>query len=98
MFGLPKYFDNLHIGISAITGEPRIVSIKEGKNCSDKYKVIPDEEWKSCIVGWFSMFKPQNSFIQITKDWGYCIGGKALNKKHLIQVLRELADSLEKEL
>lgn len=99
MFGLPKYFDNLHVGISAITGEPRIYSLKDPKKGkTDKYKNIPKEEWESAVVGWFSLFKEDTTFIQITQDWAYCIGGNMSCKENLIKHLRDIADTLEKEL
>ena len=94
---LPKYFDNLHVGISAITGEPRIFSSKDLRK-SDKYKVIPKDEWENAVVGWFSMFKEDTTFIQVTQDWAYCIGGNMSCKENLIKHLRDIADTLEKEL
>lgn len=92
---LPKYFDNLHVGISAITGEPRIVSLKGKNNMSDKYKTIPKEEWESSVIGWFSMFKDGNLFVKVTKDFAFCIGGKTKDKKKLISVLKNVIKALE---
>ena len=38
---LPKYFKNLHIAISSITGEPRIISTSDvNTNLCEKYKNI----------------------------------------------------------
>ena len=93
---LPKYFENLHLAISAITGKPRICSVKDNNWVTDKYKNIPDKEWESCIMNWFHYFQEGKSFVQVLSDYTFCVGGKAYNKRSLIEGLRKCADELEK--
>lgn len=95
---LPKYFNDLHVSVSAITGTPRIVSCKLGAKSTDKYKDIELNEWHSAILNWFSFFKESTSFVQVLKDYTFCIGGKAKDKAQLVKALRDLADTFEKEL
>lgn len=95
---IPKYFNDLHLAICAITGEPRIASFKDGQKSTEKYKNIPMKEWKAAILNWFSLFKENKSFVQVLKDYTFCIGGKAKDKQTLIQGLRNLADILEKQI
>ena len=85
---LPKYFKNLHILISCITGTPRIVNIDlEKTNCSDKYKDISKEEWESAMINYFSYFDNNMRQLMITEDWAFYVGGKAENKDQLIKLL-----------
>lgn len=57
---LPKYFENLHIAISSITGEPRIISDSNAKtNFCEKYKNIDENEWVSALLNWFDMKSPK---------------------------------------
>lgn len=52
----PKFFENLHVGISSITGQPRIfLSKKEKPSFCDKYKDIPEKEWISAVLNYFDM-------------------------------------------
>lgn len=53
----PNNLKNLHVAISAITGQPRIIQIKNIKYPSfcDKYKNIPEDEWISAILNYFEM-------------------------------------------
>lgn len=91
--GLPKYFNDLHVLISAITGQPRIAKTKNGKLVTDKYIDIPQKEWESAILNWASML--EHGYVQVLEDFTFCFAGKAKNKKHLIQGMRKLADELE---
>lgn len=57
---LPKYFENLHIAISSITGEPRIILDSNAKtNFCEKYKNIDENEWVSALLNWFDMKSPK---------------------------------------
>jgi hypothetical protein len=57
---LPKYFENLHIAVSRITGEPRIVSDSNAKtNFCEKYKNIDENEWVSALLNWFDIKSPK---------------------------------------
>ena len=95
---LPKYFDNLHIAISAICGKPRIVNIDFSKtNCSDKYKNIPIDEWESCLLGYFAHFKENQSQMMIGGDkWEFFIGGNAQTKEKLIAILEDRIKEIRK--
>ena len=95
---LSKYFNDLHVTICAITGQPRIASYKEGQKSTDKYKDIPDEEWKGALLNWFSKFKESQTFIQVLKDYTFCFGGKVKDKQELVQALRNLANILERDI
>ena len=77
---LPKYFENLHIGISSITGEPRIISCADSKTTfCEKYKNIAENEWVSAVLNWFDMKSPKGltqptlkaSIIDVKKGEGY---------------------------
>ena len=98
MLGLPKYFKNLHVSISAITGTPRIVNIDFSKtNCSDKYKDIPIDEWESCLLGYFAHFKENQSQMMIGGDnWEFFIGGNAKTKEDLIKILQQRIKDIQK--
>lgn len=98
MLELPKYFKNLHIAISAITGIPRIVNIDFSKtNFSDKYKNIPLDEWESCLLGYFAHFKENQSQMMIGGDnWEFFIGGNAKTKEDLIKILQERIKEIQK--
>ena len=91
MLELPKYFKNLHLSISAITGTPRIVNIDSSKtNYSDKYKNIPIDEWEGSLLDYFSHFKENQSQMMIGGDnWEFFIGGNAKTKEDLIEILQE---------
>lgn len=91
--GLPEYFKDLHLAVSAIKGSPRIVSLKEGEDTSDKYINIEQAEWESAILNWAR--KLDKGFVQVLNDYTFCIAGKAENKRHFIMGLRKLADELE---
>ena len=57
---LPKYFKNLHIAISSITGEPRIISTSDvNTNLCEKYKNIDEDEWISALLNWFDIKSPK---------------------------------------
>ena len=95
---LPKYFNNLHIAISAICGKPRIVNIDFTKtNCTDKYKDIPLDEWESCLLGYFAHFKENQSQMMIGgENWEFFIGGNAQTKEQLIKILEERIEEIKK--
>lgn len=94
---LPKYFKDLHLEVSAICGSPRIASVKEGKDFTDKYKNIPQKEWESAILNWAGHL--EKGFVQVTTDGKFVIAGKVNEDNVLANIsiaLRNLADSLEK--
>lgn len=81
---LPKYFENLHIAISSITGEPRIISDSNAKtNFCEKYKNIDENEWVSALLNWFDMKSPKGktqptlkaSIINVEKGEGIFVYG-----------------------
>ena len=94
MFGLPKYFNNLDIAVSAITGKPRIVSVKfENKSCAtDKYKNINEQTWINCILLWLQ-HRPLG--CTVLEDYTVLIGGKTKNKEDLIKCLENIIDSVK---
>ena len=92
-FGIPAYFKNLHLGVAAITGKPRIMSIKPNEDSTDKYINIPDEEWHNAILSWANHL--EHGYVQVLDDYTFCIAGKATSKRHLIQGIKKLADELE---
>ena len=88
---IPKYFKDLHLMISAITGTPRIVNIDLNKtNLSEKYKDIPKEEWESAIIQYFNHFKEGSRQLYVIDNWSFFIGGKAKNKEQLIKILENV--------
>lgn len=97
---LPKYFENLHLEIAAITGSPRIVNTKNPHTSTDKYKNIPQDEWESAILNWAKFL--DNGFVQILTDGTFLVAGKidTENKEQVIpgviQSLRNLADKLSR--
>ena len=81
---LPKYFKNLHIAISSITGEPRIISDSNSKtNFCEKYKNTDENEWESDLLNWFDMKSPKGktqptlkaSIINVEKGEGTFVYG-----------------------
>ena len=93
---LPNYFKDLHLEIAAITGSPRIAKRKLDENgfpFSDTYMNIPKEEWESAILNWANHL--EHGYVQVLKDFTFCIAGKAKDKRNLIMGLRSLADELE---
>lgn len=94
---LPKYFENLTIGISTITGQPRIISVKQDekdkpiKN-TDKYKDIDGKTWHDCIMLYF---QKQNPTFEILDDFTFLIAGKVENKEQLLKVLKGLTEHIE---
>jgi len=93
IIGVPEYFKNLHLGVCAITGTPRIMSIKEGETYTDKYIDISKEEWESALLCWAREL--EHGYVQVLKDYTFCVAGKAKDKRSLIMGLRKLADELE---
>lgn len=93
---LPKYFNNLHLAIGTITGQPRICSLKKDTKLTDVYKDVPEKEWENCLMLWFHYFEEGKTFLQVLNDYTFCIGGKAKDKQQLITLLRTCADKLEK--
>lgn len=95
----PKYFDNLHLAISAITGQPRIASIDPKKpNKSDKYKDIPEDEWISSIMGWVDLLPEHSVYLNVNKGYSFFLGGNLSTKEELINTLKGALDKLQKEL
>lgn len=91
---LPKYFNDLHVAISAITGHPRIVNCKEGSLTTDKYKDIPQDEWESCLLNFFDFFKDR-IYFKMLKSGGFVIGGNKA-PKDIAKELRRIAKELDK--
>lgn len=89
---LPSYYKDLHLGVCAITGSPRIVTFKDN-NFSDTYKNIPQNEWESAILNWAGHLP--HGYVQVLKDYTFCVAGKAKDKRGLIMGLRKVADELE---
>lgn len=88
---LPKYFKNLHLTISAITGTPRIVNIDLNKtNLSEKYKDIPKEEWESALIQYFNSFQDGTSQLYVIDNWSFFLGGNANSKEQLIKILEDV--------
>lgn len=98
--GLPKYFNNLHLEVAAITGSPRIAKMKEdknGKRFSDTYKNISQEEWESAILNWAGHL--EKGFVQVLTNGNFVIAGNIKEEdkiKGLAEALRRLADELSK--
>ena len=90
---LPEYFKDLHLEVAAITGSPRITKRKNDENCSDTYKNIPQTEWESAILNWAGHLP--HGYVQVLKDYTFCVAGKAKDKRGLIMGLRKVADELE---
>ena len=90
---LPEYFKDLHLEVAAITGSPRIAKRKNDENCSDTYKNIPQNEWESAILNWAGHLP--HGYVQVLKDYTFCVAGKAKDKRGLIMGLRKVADELE---
>ena len=85
---LPKYFKNLHLMVSAITGTPRIVSIDRSKtSMSDKYKDIPKEEWECALISYFNMFQEDTRQLYVLDNWSFVLGGNPKDKETLIEML-----------
>lgn len=94
---LPKYFNNLHLMVSAITGTPRIVSIDTNKtNMSDKYKDIPKEEWESALISYFNSFKEDTRQLYVLDNWSFFLGGNPKDKETLIKMLEEVIAEVKK--
>ena len=93
----PKYFEKLHIAVSAITGTPRIVSIDYDKtNLSEKYKNISKDEFESAMLGYYQHFKDNERQLLVLNDWTTVIGLKATNKENLLKMLKEIIKEVEK--
>lgn len=90
---LPEYFKDLHLEVAAITGSPRIAKRKNNENCSETYMNISKEEWESAILNWAGHL--EHGYVQVLKDYTFCVAGKAKDKRGLIMGLRKLADELE---
>ena len=83
---IPKYFKNLHLMTSAITGTPRIVNIDTNKtNFSEKYKDIPKEEWESALIQYFNSFQDGTRQLYVIDNWSFFLGGNANSKEQLIK-------------
>lgn len=90
---LPEYFKDLHLEVAAITGSPRIAKRKANERCSDTYINISKDEWESAILNWAGHLP--HGYVQVLKDFTFCVAGKAKDKRGLIMGLRKLADELE---
>lgn len=88
---IPKYFKDLHLMISAITGTPRIVNIDLNKtNLSEKYKDIPKEEWESALIQYFNSFQDGTRQLYVIDNWSFFLGGNANSKEQLIKILENV--------
>lgn len=93
---LPKYFKNLHLMISAITGTPRIVSINPEKTqLSDKYIDIPKEEWEGSLINYFDSFQEGRSQLQVVNSWSFFFGGNATSREELIWMLEQAIEEVK---
>ena len=95
----PKYFDNLHVAISAITGQSRIAYIDPKKpNQSDKYIDIPEDEWFNTIMSWIDMLPEGKVLLSVHKGYSFLLGGNLSSKEELIKALKSTLVKLEQEL
>ena len=85
---LPKYFKNLHLEVSAITGSPRIVNTKQLGTPTDKYINIPQTEWESAILNWAGNL--DKGYTQITKDGNFVIAGKVDDDRPVPNLIKSL--------
>lgn len=93
---LPKYFKNLHLMISAITGTPRIVSINPEKTqLSDKYIDIPKEEWEGSLIHYFDSFQEGKRQLLVIDNWSFFLGGNATSREHLIRMLEDAIEEVK---
>lgn len=87
---IPKYFKDLHLMVSSITGQPRIVKVDKSKpNFSDKYIDIPKEEFESAVLNYFAHYKESTKWLAVTEDWSFCVGGNVKDKEQLIKALED---------
>lgn len=94
---LPKYFKNLHLIVTEITGKPQIVSLKPYKGIFKKYGIdIPKEEWISAMMTYYSsgQFKNTRQML-ISTDYTFLIGGNVGTKENLIKALKSCIKELE---
>lgn len=85
---LPKYFKNLHLLTSAITGRPRIVNIDlEKTNKSDKYIDVPKDEWESAMLNYFGAFPENSRQLLVLDNFTTVIGANVSSKEELIKML-----------
>lgn len=93
---LPKYFDNLHLTVSSITGVPRIVNIDfEKTNFSDKYKDIPKDEFESTLIQYFDHFQKGSRQLIVNDNWTTVIGINADSKEQLIKILENVIEEVK---
>lgn len=93
---LPKYFKNLHLMISVITGTPRIVSIDPEKTqLSDKYIDIPKEEWEGSLIHYFDSFQEGKRQLLVIDNWSFFLGGNATSREHLIRMLEDAIEEVK---
>lgn len=90
---IPNSLKDLHLEVAAITGSPRIAKRNSDEKFSDTYVNIPQEEWESAVLNWANHL--EHGYVQVLKDFTFCIAGKAKDKRNLIMGLRSLADELE---
>lgn len=91
---LPKYFDDLKVGICAITGEPRI--FKENKKTpgvSDKYKKIDIKEWTGILLSYFSFHKIP--VFSVASNGIFYMGGKAETKEQIIEYAEKFIEKVK---
>lgn len=99
---LPKYFKNLHLMISVITGTPRIVSIDTENSqlsdkiqLSDKYIDIPKEEWEGSLIHYFDSFQEGKRQLLVIDNWSFFLGGNATSREHLIRMLEDAIEEVK---
>lgn len=96
MAELPKYFKNLHLAVSTITGTPRIVSIDFSKtDRSDKFIDIPKEEFESCILNHYDHLPENSRHLMIMKNWTGFLGFNTTSKENLIKCLEEAIEEVK---
>lgn len=103
---LPKYFKNLTLAISSITGMPKICSLS-GLLLTDKYKDIPEENWLDCIMLYFHQQQLKNknqpkvhvAGCSSNNKMYYTTGGSFKNKAelllHIVTIKEELIKKFE---
>lgn len=96
MAELPKYFKNLHLAVSTITGTPRIVSIDFSKtNATDKYIDVPKEEFENCLINHYKLMPENTRHLMVTENWTTVCGINATSKENLIKCLEAILEEVK---
>ena len=96
MAELPKYFKNLHLCTSVITGVPRIVNIDFSKSTtSEKYIDVPKEEFESCLLNHYDHLPENTRHLMILDNWTAFVGVNAKSKEDLIKCLEGVIEEVK---